>query len=99
MADDPPKRLPVDAKQTTAELQRRKRLFDALSVFIRKHGGWLTSAPHERWLRVEVPENSTLPAQLYELGYDPQRDGTNTRVTPEGFTPVNVFVFAIPPGK
>jgi hypothetical protein len=49
-------------------------------------------------LRVENPQNSTLPDQLPELGFQLQHCGVSTR-TSVGFIPVDCYAFTIPLGK
>jgi hypothetical protein len=68
----------------------------ALHEFIRKSGGWLVSAPHEKYLRVEVERGSPLPTKLTELGYDVRAAGVSTRVTSNGFMPTEIISFALP---
>jgi hypothetical protein len=76
--------------------QRRMRLWHALNDFIRANGGWLVSAPHEKFLRVEVPTKSSLPSRLIEFGYDVKSGGVATRCTSGGLLPVDVITFALP---
>jgi hypothetical protein len=65
----------------------------ALSRFIEKKGGLLISSPNEQWVRMEVPEDSKLPDELFELGYELRYSGANSRITAQGFTPVDCYTF------
>jgi hypothetical protein len=76
--------------------EQRKRLWDALNAFIQKSGGWLISAPGERWLRVEVERGSSLPTKLTEFGYDVRSAGVSTRVTSNGLMPTEFVSFTLP---
>ena len=67
----------------------------ALSRFIEKKGGLLISSPNEQWVRMEVPEDSKLPDELFELGYELRYSGANSRITAQGFTPVDCYTFRI----
>jgi hypothetical protein len=63
-----------DNKKKTAEA------FAAVSDFVRRHGGAVTSPPG-KVLRIEVPKGSALPAKLTELGYIVVSHGSCTRIT------------------
>jgi hypothetical protein len=71
---------------TSQQLERRRRLQEALTRYIQLNGGWVTSPPGARGLRVEVVQNSSLPARLTELGYSPRHCGTGTRIVSGGTT-------------
>jgi hypothetical protein len=45
---------PVEVR--TDLLEKRKKLWDALAKFIHDSGGHVTSAPHTKTLRIEVPK-------------------------------------------
>jgi hypothetical protein len=62
-----------DQKKKTAEA------FEALNLFVRRHGGAVTSPP-SKILRIEVPKNSELPAKLTELGYIVAERGSVSRI-------------------
>ena len=62
-----------DQKKKTAEA------FEALNLFVRRHGGAVTSPPG-KILRIEVPKNSELPAKLRELGYITVSHGSISRI-------------------
>jgi hypothetical protein len=70
----------------TAGLEQRRKLWEALSAFIHSNGGWVTSLPGSRDLRIEMPQGSALPSKLLELGYDPRHCGSSTRITAHGTT-------------
>ena len=44
-------------------LKKRRELWRALTDFIQNHGGWVVSPPSSRYLRVEVPQGSSLPVR------------------------------------
>jgi hypothetical protein len=74
MADNPP------AAPTKEISEKRQRLRDALTTFIQGAGGWVTSVPGAKNLRVEIRQGSSLPAKLIELGYHPRLCGAGTRL-------------------
>jgi hypothetical protein len=82
-------------KLDIAAAENRKLLFQALSEFISRRGGYLVSPVHAKRLCVEVPQFSTLPDELIDLGYDLKLGPTNTRVTAQGLTPFLSYFFAI----
>jgi hypothetical protein len=71
-------------------------LWDALNEFVRSNGGWLVSAPGEKWLRVEVPRDSLLPSRLIECGYGVRAAGITTLVTANGLMPTEIISFTLP---
>ena len=72
------------ARSETAGFEQRRKLWEALSAFVSKQGGWVVSAPGNRQMRIEIALGSSLPAKLSELGYDPIHCGTTTRITGTG---------------
>jgi hypothetical protein len=73
---------PRYAVSVNAEQKRRQaEAFEALNEFIRRHGGFVTTPPGDKTLRVEVPKGSVLPARLRELGFAIVERGSVTRVT------------------
>ena len=85
---------PVEAR--TDLLEKRKKLWDALAKFIHAEGGHVTSAPHTKTLRIEVPQGSALPAKLTELGYSPRHLSTGMRIQIGAFLPVDVIEISLP---
>jgi hypothetical protein len=71
---------------TAEQREKRRRLQEALTNFIHSQGAWVTSPPGARCLRVEIVQNSSLPAKLIELGYNPRHCGTSTRIVSGGTT-------------
>jgi hypothetical protein len=67
--------------ERTDPLEKRKKLWDALAKFIHDSGGCVTSAPHQKVVRVEIAPGSSLPSKLVELGYSPTYCGVGTRIT------------------
>ena len=70
--------------------------FEALNTFVRKHGGSITSPPG-RFVRIECPVGSVLPARLAEH-YDVAHCGRVTRITgaPSVSTKVERLTHAAP---
>jgi hypothetical protein len=63
MADSPPKRKQTFEeylKTQSSEIERRKNLFGVLNRFVARHGGWITSVPGSRTVRIEILKNSAL---------------------------------------
>lgn len=52
-----------------AAAEKHKKLWAAINQYVRRKGGWLTSAPGQRVLRIEIPQFSTLGDELHDLGY------------------------------
>lgn len=73
------KNRPFATNASAEERRRQSERFSALSEFIRKHGGFVTSPPG-KVLRVEVMKGSVLPAKLAELGYNVVSHGSVSRV-------------------
>ena len=78
---------PPWANKRPVMTERQPRLWHALNDYIHKCGAWLVIAPHEKWLLVEVPQNSSLPVKFREFGYDAQSGGASTRLTSPGINP------------
>jgi hypothetical protein len=72
------------ARPESAGLEQRRRLWEALAEFVASQGGWVTSLPGVKDLRIECPAGSALPSRLIELGYSPRHCGSSTRITPTG---------------
>ncbi len=86
-------------KAKAALSEKYKALWSGLNDFIHRNGGWLVSLPSEQWLRMEARQDSELPDKLYDLGYDLQPAGSNTRIEGGQFVPVACYTFTIPLGK
>jgi hypothetical protein len=67
-----------------------------LNSFITRNGGFLVSLTAEKYLRVEIPNESELPDKLFDFGYHLTAMGTNTRIVGGHFLPVCVYTFCIP---
>lgn len=101
MADSPAERKKTDfdywRNQAWAEArareaaQRRKSLLEALAKFVHASGGWVTSVPGAKSVRIEILKDSVLPTKLTQLGYVPRQVGVNSRITSTGFVPVDVI--------
>jgi hypothetical protein len=78
-------------------IRQRQELWDRLARLIHAaNDAWLTSAPHEQPLRLEVKPNSDLPDRLYDLGLDLVETGTAERIEGGKFVPVICYRFQIP---
>ena len=77
--------------EKTDIIKQRTELWDALNAFVNQQGGWVTSVPGSKCLRIETPSGSSLPARLLELGYAVRSAGINTRITSGNFTSVDVI--------
>jgi hypothetical protein len=82
---------PPDRSEINKEVsEKQKKLWEALYEYITQQGGWVTSVPGLKHLRLEVPPGSALPAKLREFGYSVHHAGTGTRLSP-GNTPEKIF--------
>ena len=70
--------------------KKRRELWLALTDFIQSHGGWVVSPPSGRYLRIEVPQGSSLPVRLAKVGYGLRHAGMTTRIG-DGFVTVDVL--------
>jgi len=59
---------------------KRLELWDALARYIHDRGGFVTSVPGARIIRIEVREGSELPIRLAERGFKLNFVGTETRL-------------------
>ena len=71
-------------------VKKRRKLWRALTEFIQSHGGWVVSPPSDRYLRVEVPQGSSLPVRLAKIGYSLRHAGLTTRLD-DGFVTIDVL--------
>lgn len=80
-----------------ATTEQRRNLWTALNEFIRQNGGFVVSLQFTSPLRCEVPINSSLPARLRALGYDPIFCEQTTRIGPQpAFDTFDVFHLKLP---
>ena len=70
--------------------EQRRRLWSALNDYIRGQGGWVTSPPFGRFVRIECNQGSSLPVELEKAGHSLRHVGMTTRVGP-GFRTVDVL--------
>ncbi len=66
----------------TAQQQTAHEKFQRLNRFVTEHGGWITSPPGEKVIRIETLPGSTLPGDLAELGYRLLPTGEGERILP-----------------
>ena len=107
MADGPPPKKPKAVTDWVNKprperldvTEQRRKLWEALTTFIHSNGGNVVSPPGTKRLRVELPQNSALPARLLELGYPVRAAGITTRITGgtenHGFMPVDIIEFTL----
>ena len=69
-------------------LEQRRKLWDAVNEFVRQTGGWVTSVPGVKDMRIEVPQGSSLPAKLTELGYEVRHAGAGSRIANNAITEI-----------
>lgn len=62
-----------DQKKKTAEA------FEILNEYVRRAGAVITSPPG-KYVRIEAPKGSTLPAKLTEMGFDIVERGSVSRI-------------------
>lgn len=84
-------------KTLKAAIEQKKDLWATLAEFTRLNGGWVTSPPSTKTIRIEILKGSTLPVKLAH--YHPRLCGTGTRITNGGFQSVDVIEISLPPGK
>jgi len=60
--------------------EKRRRLWTALHDYIRGQGGWVTSPPFGRFVRIECNQGSSLPVQLEQAGHHLRHAGMTTRI-------------------
>jgi hypothetical protein len=78
---------PAYAKNISAEEKRRRaERWQVLNQFIHESGGWVTSIPGAKVMRIEVKQNlaSALAAKLVDLGFKVEFCGTGTRLVGGG---------------
>lgn len=63
-----------------ANFEARRRLWEALSEFVSSNGGWVTSLPGVKDLRIECRQGSDLPIKLRAAGYSVRAAGAGTRI-------------------
>ena len=71
--------------------EKRRRLWSALNDFIHAGGGWVTSPPFGRFVRIECNQGSSLPVQLEKAGYSLRHAGMTTRIDGGTFHTVDVL--------
>jgi hypothetical protein len=72
-------RAPV--RPSAAELASQRRLWDAMNEAVTGWGGFITSLPGLREIRIECVQGSDLPSKLKSLGYSPRQVGSSSRIT------------------
>jgi hypothetical protein len=86
---------PQRAEPTPGISEQRRKLWDALHAFIHSNGGAVVSVPGATVLRVEIPQDSSLPTKLTEAGWSPHHCGVTTRIGPTGFKAVDVIEISL----
>ena len=82
--------------ERTDPLKARTELSEALTKFVQQNGGWVTSVPGAKNMRIETPQNSALPTKLLEIGYSIRSAGIGTRISAGKFLPVEVIEISLP---
>ena len=71
--------------------EARRRLWSALHDYIHGQGGWVTSPPFGRILRIEVEQGSALPVKLEKAGHRLHHAGMTMRIDGGTFHAVDVL--------
>jgi hypothetical protein len=80
-------------KSETVEQRRNAEAWASLNAFIRENGGWITSPPSARGIRIEAPPSSDVASRLRRLGFNIHQHGRSTRTTEKDVaSPVDVLV-------
>ncbi len=79
-----------------AAVEKRRELFEAFNKFVSEQGGWIVSSPGAKRIRIETPENSSLPIRLAEQGIRLHYVGTGTRNAVTGIVPVDLIEITLP---
>jgi hypothetical protein len=67
------------------------RRWTAIADFVHAAGGWVTSPPFGRFVRIEVKQGSSLPVKLEEAGHHLRHAGMTTRISAGSFSTVDVL--------
>jgi hypothetical protein len=82
----------AERTETTPKVtEKRRRLWRALNEFIRSQGGWVTSPPSGRFVRIEVEQGSSLLVQLEKAGHRVHHVGMTRRIDAGAFHVVDVL--------
>jgi hypothetical protein len=73
--------------------RRRQALLETLSEFVHLNGGHIISPPGQKFVRIEVPPNSDLPAKLAE--YQPTPCGSSMRTSYAGFEQMEIYELSL----
>jgi hypothetical protein len=85
----------TDGRQTAVRIDRpsigsEEPIVDGDSDYIHGQGGWVTSPPSGKIVRIEVEQGSQLPVQLEKAGHRLRHAGMTTRIGPD-FRTVDVL--------
>ena len=81
-------RTPERTKPVQPVTAARRRLWQAGCDYVQGQGGWVTSVPFARFVRIDVKQGSPLPVQLEKAGHQLRRAGLTTRIGSDGFSTV-----------
>ena len=90
MAYDAARKDPKSEPQKPVSEKRRK-LWTAVSDYVHGQGGWVTSPPFSKIVRIEVEQGSPLPVQLEKAGHRLRHAGMTTRIDGGAFHTVDVL--------
>lgn len=86
------RRIAERIEATPKVSEKRRRLWQAVSDFIHAGGGWVTSPPFGRFVRIECNQGSPLPVELEKAGWHSLRHaGVTTRIDAGTFHTVDVL--------
>jgi hypothetical protein len=87
MSKDETRFFPGEQFETKPKIDARKSSFGKISRLLQNSGtAWPTSYPGQPFLAFDCLPDSTAPAQLRALGYDPVCEGTGERILACGLT-------------
>ena len=85
------RRTPEQAKPVQPVSAARRRLWQGVSDYVHGQGGWVTSPPFARFMRIEVEQGASLPIQLEKAGHRLRHAGMTTRIDGGKFHTVDVL--------
>jgi hypothetical protein len=84
---DETKHFPGDQFEVQAKIDTRKSSFGKLARLMMNAGtAWPTSYPGQSFMAFDCLPDSTVPARLKALDYDPVYEGDGERILPHGIT-------------
>lgn len=85
----------ANASRPSVKDEHRLKLFESLEKFVRASGGFITTPPNEKRIRIECPLDSDLEARLAH--YHPILVGQSMRTSYAGFQQMAVLEISLEP--